>query len=172
MTEVTLVYHGDDTFFKREGAPLEYPVGSDLTVTQEVYKRAFNEETKSIGQLREELTQAGKQGEELERELNDKIVERIREFENLQKITKLRWIASFQILEQRLKIATAEEKERVRKSDRAYKSKRSGLEGEGETKKVRAAPKTKEEKALAVLMAMGYSKEQAEAQLKMMPPKS
>lgn len=159
MTEVTLTDPGV------RGGAMPYPIEDSNKVDLEVYKKAFCEESATIPQMREELAQQGLEGEALESALNDKIVERMRSFEELQKITKLRWICCFRIFEERLAVATEAERTRQLKKDREYRAKAKVETAEAKPAKT---PKTKEEKAVAVLMRLGYSEEEAKLRLSTM----
>ena len=160
MTEVTISYEGK--------GPVCLPPTDKATIDIETYKRALCEEAATIPQMREELAQTGLEGDALESALNDKIAERMHQFEELQKVTKLRWVALWRIFEDRLKIATETERDRQKKADRAYKVK--GLpEGEASPERIRRPARSKQEKAMAVLISLGFSEEQAKLRLASMP---
>ena len=160
MTEVTISYEGK--------GPVCLPPTDQPRIDIETYKKAFCEEAATIPQMREELIQAGLEGDVLESALNDKIAERMHNFEELQKVTKLRWVALWRIFEDRLKVSTEAERTRQKKADRAYKVKDQPDDGTEKVVRTRT-PKTKQERALAVLIGLGFTEEQAKARLASMP---
>jgi hypothetical protein len=156
--------------------PVTPGIPAEIKVTLETYNEAYCKKLADIATL-----EAGLRAEypqmsdaELEKEINDYNLNRMRTLEALMSVSKLEWVMSWRVQEERLKITSEAERERVRKADRAY---RSVATGEPKVKKAKAEKaavvpmdpaKKKEATVLLLMNRLGLSRQAAEERLGMM----
>lgn len=155
--------------------PVTPGVPAQISVTLETYNEAYCKKLKDIATLeqglRAEFPNLSEQ--EIEKEINDYNLNRMRTLEALMSVSKLEWVMSWRVQEERLKISSEAERERVRKADRAYRSAVTEPKArKAKAEKPSTVPmdptKKKEATVLLLMNRLGLSREAAEERLGMM----